>query len=134
MLSIIPRAMAQNYNTSAPSTSTTQQSNSSITLGNPIFTEYDKATPPKPAVVNGTHGLKVSYLSSGIVKGVNFRVNGSIFIVSRSDRFADLRGMKLTTANGEKGTYNFYSKDMKMLMDQQRTMVLYFFIPLQMAN
>ncbi|MGN6624646.1 MAG: hypothetical protein ACTHKK_10940, partial [Candidatus Nitrosocosmicus sp.] len=48
-----PQALAQNYNTSdsvyPPNTSTMdKQSNSSITLGNPIFTEYDKTTPPKP--------------------------------------------------------------------------------------
>jgi hypothetical protein len=124
MLSIVPaarliaqyqQAMAQNYNTAAsrfpPSTSTTtQQSDSSITLGNPIFTEHDKAIPPKPVVINGTHGLQVSYLGSGVVKGVNFAANGTIFIVPRSDGFADLRGHAvMTTANGEKGTYNFYS-------------------------
>jgi hypothetical protein len=41
-----------------------------VPLGNPIFTEHDKATPPKPVVINGTHGLQVSYLGSGVVKGV----------------------------------------------------------------
>lgn len=124
MLSITPsaylipqyhQALAQNYNTSAnvspPGTSTMdQQSNSSITLGNPIFTEYDKTTHPKPSVVNGTDGLQVSYLGSGVVKGVNFTANGSVFIIPRSDGFADLRGHAvMSTANGEKGTYNFYS-------------------------
>ncbi|MGN6560927.1 MAG: hypothetical protein ACTHJ2_10450 [Candidatus Nitrosocosmicus sp.] len=111
-----PQALAQNYNTSAsvspPNTSTMdKQSNSSITLGNPIFTEYDKTTtPPKPSVVNGTDGLQVSYIGSGVVKGVNFTANGSVFIVPRSDGFADLRGHAvMSTANGEKGTYNFYS-------------------------
>ncbi len=90
--------------------STNNQTNSSITLGNPIFTEQDKATPPKPVVVNGTHGLQTSYIGSGVVKGVNFAVNGTVFIVPRSDGFAQLRGHAvMTTANGEKGTYNFYS-------------------------
>jgi hypothetical protein len=37
-----------------------------------IFTEQDKATPPKPVVINGTHGLQVSYSGSGAVKGVFF--------------------------------------------------------------
>jgi hypothetical protein len=125
MLSITPsvylitqynQALAQNYNTSVsmspPSTSTMdQQSNSSITLGKPIFTEYDKTTtPPKPSVINGTDGLLVSYLGNGVVKGVNFTANGSVFIVPRSDGFADLRGHAvMSTANGENGTYNFYS-------------------------
>ena len=90
--------------------STNNQTNSSITLGNPIFTEQDKATPPKPVVVNGTHGLQAYHIGSGVVKGVNFAVNGTVFIVPRSDGFAELRGHAvMTTANGEKGTYNFYS-------------------------
>ena len=64
-------AMAQN--STAPVT-TNQQTNSSITLGNPIFTEHDKSTPPKPVVINGTHGLQGSYSGSGVVKGVNFQL------------------------------------------------------------
>ena len=66
-----------------------QQSNSCITLGNPIFTEYDKATPPKPGIINGTHGLQVSHSGTGVVKGVNFSANGTVFIVPRSDGFTD---------------------------------------------
>jgi hypothetical protein len=90
--------------------STNNQTNSSITLGNPIFREQDKATPPKPVVVNGTHGLQASYIGSGVVKGMNFAANGTVFIIPGSDGFADLRGHAvMTTANGEKGTYNFYS-------------------------
>ena len=105
--------MAQNYNTSAsgfpPSTSTMiQQNNSCITLGNPLFTEYDKATPPKPVIINGTHGLQVSHSGTGVVKGVNFSAYGTVFIVPRSDGFTDLRGHAvMTTSNGEKGTYNY---------------------------
>lgn len=98
-------AMAQNDT----ATSTTQ-TNSSITLGNPVFTEHAKVTPPKPAVINGTHGSQVSYSGSGVVKGVNFSVNGTVFIVPRSDDSADLTGHSvITTTNGEKGTYNFYA-------------------------
>jgi hypothetical protein len=90
--------------------STNNQTNSSITLGNPIFREQDKPTTPKPVVVNGTNGLQASYIGSGVVKGVNFAVNGTVFIVPRSDSFAELRGHAvMTKANGEKGTYNFYS-------------------------
>jgi hypothetical protein len=89
---------------------TTQQTNSSIILGNPIFTEQDKATPPVPIVINGTQGLQVSYLGSGVVKGVNFSANGTAFIVPSRDKSAELRGHAvITTADGEKGTYNFYS-------------------------
>jgi hypothetical protein len=100
-------AMAQN--STAPVT-TNQQTNSSITLGNPIFTEHVKVTPPKPIVINGTHGLQVSYSGSGVVKGVNFSSNGTVFIVPRSDGSADLSGHAvIITADGEKGTYKFYS-------------------------
>ena len=58
ILTRIQIAMAQNdvNTTTASSTLTSQQTNSSITLGNAIFTEHDKATPPKPVVINGTHG------------------------------------------------------------------------------
>jgi len=101
-------AVAQNG--TAASTVAAQQTNSSITLGNPVFTQHDRATPPKPVVINGTHGLEVSFSGSGVVKGVNFSVNGTVFIVPRSDGFAELRGHAImTTAYGEKGTYNFYS-------------------------
>ena len=94
-----------------PPTTTTTLTNSSITLGNPVFTEQDKATPPKPIVINGvTHGLQTSYSGSGAVKGLNFSVNGTVFIVPRSDASADLIGhANITTTDGEKGTYSFYS-------------------------
>lgn len=86
------------------------QQNVSSTLGNPIFTEYDKATPPKPVVINGTNGLEASYLGNGTVKGVDFTANGTVFIEPRNDGFADLKGHAvMTTKDGEKGTYKFYS-------------------------
>jgi hypothetical protein len=107
-------AMAQNYNTTAasefPASTTTLQTNSSIALGNPVFIEHDKGTPPKPVVINGTHGLEVSYSGSGVVKGVNFSANGTVLIVPRSDGSADGGGHAvITTTDGEKGTYKFYS-------------------------
>jgi hypothetical protein len=94
------------------STTATNQTNSSITLGNPDFTEQDKATPPKPVIINGvTHGLQTSYSGNGTVKGVNFSVNGTVFILPRSDSgSADLIGHAvITSTDGEKGTYSFYS-------------------------
>jgi hypothetical protein len=62
-----------------------------------IFTEQDKVTPPKPVVINGTHELQVSYPGSGAVKGVNFSDNGALFLVPRSDGFADLSGHAVIT-------------------------------------
>jgi hypothetical protein len=113
----IQTAMAQNDITTAiaslpASTTATNQTDSSITLGNPVFIEHDKATPPKPVFINGvTHGLQTSYSGSGTVKGVDFSVNGTVFIVPRSDSgSADLIGhADITTTDGEKGTYKFYS-------------------------
>jgi hypothetical protein len=105
----IETAMAQNDN--ANTSTTTNQTNSSITLGNPVFIERDKITPPKPVVVNDMHGLQASYTGSGAVKGVNFSANGTVFIVPRSNNgSSDLIGhADITTADGEKGTYKFYS-------------------------
>ena len=101
--------IAKAQNSKRPVT-TNQQTNSSITLGNPIFTEHDKATLPKPIVINGTHGSQASYSGIGVVKGVNFSANGTVFIVPRSDGSADLTGHAvITTADGEKGSYKFYS-------------------------
>jgi cell division protein YceG involved in septum cleavage len=101
-------AMAQNDNTTASTTTT--QNNSSINLGDPIFTEHDKATPPKKEFIKGMYRLQSSYSGSGVVKGVNFSVNGTILIVPRIDGGADVSGRAaISTAEGEKGTYNFYS-------------------------
>jgi hypothetical protein len=101
-------ALAQKNST--VTVTTNQQTNSSITLGNPIFTEHDKATPPKPVVINGTHGMQASYSGSGVVKGVNFSANGTVFVVPRSNGSADLSGHAvISTVDGEKGTYKFYS-------------------------
>jgi hypothetical protein len=39
---------------------------------------------------------------------MNFAANGTVFIIPRSDGFADLRGHAVvSTANGEKETYIF---------------------------
>jgi hypothetical protein len=81
-----------------------------MTSGNPIFTETDKSTPPKPVVVNGTHGFQVSYSGSGVVKGRNFSAVGTVLIMPRSDKALDLNGHAVIAANnGEKGTYTFCS-------------------------
>ena len=104
---IIKTAMAQTATTTNASTTLT---NSSMISGNPIFTETDKSTPPKPVVINGTRGLQVSYSGNGVVKGVNFSAVGTVLIMPRSDKALDLNGHAvIATNNGEKGTYTFYS-------------------------
>jgi hypothetical protein len=104
---IIKKAMAQTATTTNASTTLT---NSSMISGNPIFTETDKSTPPKPVVINGTRGFQVSYSGIGVVKGVNFSAVGTVLIMPRSDKALDLNGHAvIATNNGEKGTYTFYS-------------------------
>ncbi len=71
--------------------------------GNPIFTETDKSTPPKPVVINGTSGFQVSYSGNGVVKGINFSAVGTVLIVPRSDKALDLNGHAvIATNNGKK--------------------------------
>lgn len=104
---IINKVMAQ----------TTSTNNASKTLpysnmisGNPVFIETDRSTPPKPVLVNGTHGSQVYYSGSGVIEGVRFSAVGTVLIMPRSDNALDLNGHAvITTKNGEKGTYNFYS-------------------------
>jgi hypothetical protein len=87
-----------------------QLNNSSINLGNPIFTEHDKATPPKSEVIKGIYTLQASYSGTAKVKDVNFSVNGTILIIPRIDGGEDISGHAvISTADGEKGSYSFYS-------------------------
>ena len=72
---IIKKAMAQTVTTTNASTTL---SNSSMISGNPIFTETDKSTNSKLVVINGTHGIQVSYSGNGVVKGVNFSAVGTV--------------------------------------------------------
>lgn len=105
-------AIAQN---STALVTTNQQTNSSLwsTLGNPIYvesSELDKSIPQKPIVINDRHGWQESYLGIGVLNGVNFSANGTFSVVPRSDGSSDLIGnASLITADGEKGTYEFYS-------------------------
>jgi hypothetical protein len=101
----IQKAMAQSPNT----VTATPETNTSITL-NLVFTENDKSTPPKAVVINGTHGLQVTYEGTGVVKGVNFSAIGTVLLLPRSDGAADSSGHAVITAsNGEKGNYTLYS-------------------------
>jgi hypothetical protein len=60
--------------------------------------------------VTGTHGFQVSYSGSGVVKAMNFSDVGTALILPRSGGGADLSGhATITTTDGEKGNYTFYS-------------------------
>lgn len=76
----------------------------------PVFTETDKSAPPKPVAFNGTHGFQISYSGNGVVKGIHFSAVGTVFIMPRTDKALDLNGHAVVTTNdGEKGSYTFYS-------------------------
>ena len=65
---------------STASTSAQSTNSSSIILGSPqVYTEYDKTTSFKPAIVNGTHGIEVSFAGHGILNGSNITDSGKAF-------------------------------------------------------
>jgi len=69
--------------TNATSTSAPSANSSSITLGSPqTFTEYDKTTSFKPTIVNGTHGIEISFAGHGILNGTNITDSGKGFITN----------------------------------------------------
>lgn len=114
----IHTTLAQNGNSTTSSGSvspsntsaTSEQINSSITSGKPVFVEHDKATHMKVVDINGTRGLEVTYSGRGVVKGIDFSANGTVVIVPRSDGGPDLSGhADITTPSGENGTYTFKS-------------------------
>lgn len=72
----IQKALAAN----TASTSAQSTNSSRITLGSPqIYTEYDKTTSFKPAIVNGTHGIEISFVGHGILNGSNIIDSGKAF-------------------------------------------------------
>jgi hypothetical protein len=102
---------------------------------NPVFTENDKSTPPKAVVINGTHGLQVTYSGTGVVKGVNFSAIGTVLLIPRSDGAVDLSGHAVIIAsNGEKGNYTFYSIGRTGADGTTRDNVLHFSMQTQAAN
>jgi hypothetical protein len=76
---IIQNVIATNT-TSASSTST---NGSNITLGTPqVYTEYAKTTGFRPAIVNGTHGIQITFTGHGILNGINITDNGNAFLTN----------------------------------------------------
>src|SRR5215469_4719235 len=69
IITYAPNHIIQNViATNITSTSSTSANGSNITLGTPqVYTEYDKTTGFKPAVVNGTHGIQISFTGHGIL-------------------------------------------------------------------
>ena len=80
----IQSAIATNGTTNTIATSLSSTNGSNITLGNPqlSYTEYDKATSFKPAIVNGTQGIESSFTGYGVVNGMNITDNGTAFVTN----------------------------------------------------
>jgi hypothetical protein len=81
-----PNQIIQNASaTNITSTSSTSTNGSNITLGTPqVYTEYDKTTSFKPAIVNGTHGTQITFTGHGIMNGINITDNGNAFLTNSS--------------------------------------------------
>jgi uncharacterized protein (UPF0333 family) len=65
----------------------TTTTNNDIILGNPIYTEIDKATSQKSIVVNGTtttaHATEITFSGHGTAKGINYTDNGKALVIPR---------------------------------------------------
>jgi sorbitol-specific phosphotransferase system component IIA len=92
--------------------STTTTTNDDIILGNPIYTEIDKATNQKSIVVNGTttaHATEVTFSGHGTAKDVNYTDNGKALVMPRDNGQAiNTKGhVVIMTNSGEKASADF---------------------------
>jgi hypothetical protein len=102
---IIQDVLATNI-TTTPSASSNIDN---ITLGNSqvSYTGYDKTTSFKPAIVNGTHGIEISFTGHGILNGINITDNGSAVVTNGTGGTIYTAGdAKLVSSNGA-GTLAF---------------------------
>jgi hypothetical protein len=83
-------------NTTTTTTSSFSLKGGNTSLGSPQFsyTEYDKTTSFKPTIVNGTHGIQISFIGQGILNGINVTDYGKAFVTNIS-------GTLHTVAHGE---------------------------------
>lgn len=83
---IIQNAIVKNGVTNITTTSLSSTSGNKITLENPQinYTEYDKTTSFKPAIVNGIHGMQISFTGYGILNGIKVTDNGKAFVTNVS--------------------------------------------------
>ena len=78
---IIQNAIATNGTTNTTTTTSLSSTDgTNITLGNPQlnYTEYDKTTSFKPAIVNGTHGIEATFTGYGILNGIKITDRQSV--------------------------------------------------------
>jgi hypothetical protein len=79
VISVVTGFVITPYHRAVATNATAASAN--VTLGTPqlIGTEYDKTTSLKPTVVNGTHGLQITFTGNGVLNGVNTTDNGKVF-------------------------------------------------------
>lgn len=112
LANLTPNQIIQNVfaiNSTITSTSSPNTNLGNITLGNPQFnyTGYDKTTSFRPATVNGTHGIQVSFAGHGIVNGIDITDNGSAFVTNGTGGVVYIEGDgKLVSKNGT-GTLSY---------------------------
>ncbi len=91
-------------------TTTIPPSSNNITLGSPRlnYIEYDNGTEGsfRPAIVNGTHGIQISFTGHGILNGINITDNGKGFITNTTGGavYTTVRGMVVSGTGGTAGT------------------------------
>lgn len=80
-----------------------------ITLGNPNFnyTGYDKTTSFRPAIVNGTHEIQVTFAGHGILNGISVTDNGSAVITNGTNGKIFTAGNGTMVSNNGAGTLSF---------------------------
>jgi hypothetical protein len=100
---IIQNAIATNGTTNTTITTSLSSTNASnITLGNPQlnYTEYDKTTSFKPAMINGTHGIEATFTGYGILNGIKITDNGKAFVTNMSGALHTVARGVLVSGNG----------------------------------
>jgi hypothetical protein len=78
----------------------TTTTNNNITLGNPFYIAYDKATSQVPVPLrSGGNATEVIYSSTGTVKGIGFVGTGRALVIPISRTIVDINGGVVIKAN-----------------------------------
>ena len=102
----IPQAVLQKGATPPVSNSSlsndvkTTTTNNNITLGNPFYIAYDKATSQVPVPLrSGGNATEVIYSRTGTVKGIGFVGTGRALVIPISKTIVDINGGVVIKAN-----------------------------------
>ena len=80
-----------------------------ITIGNPFYSEHDKTTSSKHIVSNVTHGTELTLSGNGTATGVSFTDSGSAIITLGPNKTSvHIQGqVEIITKSGERGNLTF---------------------------